>query len=52
MVNSTHLEEMISTFTTKNKIKILDKKYNYYQFSLSLSHYERWVGSKDEATHY
>ena len=32
------------------KITILDKKYNYYQ--LSLSHYERWVGSKDEATHY
>ena len=24
--------------------------YNYYQ--LSLSHYEEWVGSKDEATHY
>ena len=29
---------------------ILDKKINYYQ--LSLSHYEEWVGSKDEATHY
>ena len=32
------------------KITILHKKYNYHQ--LSISHYERWVGSKDEATHY
>ena len=48
MVNSTHLEVMISTFTTKNK------NYNLQQLlsALSLSHYERWVWSKDEATHY
>ena len=44
------VEPLYYSYSVYTNSIIIDKKYNYYQ--LSLSHYEEWVGSKDEATHY